>query len=297
MPQPIVLANQAFLKLTGYSSDEVLGRNCRFLQGAGTSPAAVSEIKAALSEEREVSVELLNYRKDGTPFWNLLHFSPTHDDEGRLIYYFGSQIDRTELRKVQSLEQSEHRLLLEVDHRANNVLALVDSIVRLTRSADPALYAASVQHRVQALARAHALLARCGWHKIPLRDTIQAQIGPYGKTRTALEGPEIALAAHAVQPLSMFIHELAMNAATHGSLLNETGMVNIRWHDKPGSNGLKLVWEEVGGGTPPAIRRAGFGTVIAEATIRRQLQGTAEHEWTDDGVIVHVELPAVAAQI
>jgi PAS domain S-box-containing protein len=295
---PIVLANQAFLELTGYDVDEVLGRNCRFLQGPGTSPAAVSQIRAALREGREVGgVELLNYRKDGTSFWNLLHFSPIHDDDGHLIYHFGSQIDTTELRKVQSLERSEHRLLLEVDHRANNALALVDSIVRLTRSADPAHYAASVQHRVQALARAHGLLARCGWHKIPLRDTIKAQIGPDREARTALEGPEIMLAAHVVQPLSLFIHELAVNATSHGSLLNERGRVNIRWHGNAESKGIKLVWEEVGGGPQPTAGRAGFGTVITEATIRRQLQGTAEREWTDGGLRVLVDLPAATAEM
>jgi PAS domain S-box-containing protein len=215
---PIVLANAAFLKLTGYGADEVLGRNCRFLQGPATSSAAVAEIRAGLHEQREVSVEILNYRKDGSPFWNQLHLSPIYDDDGRLVYHFGSQIDRTDYRRVQSLEASEHRLLLEVDHRANNVLALVDSIVRLTKSEDSASYAASVQSRIQSLARAHSLLSRRGWQNIPLREAIVTQIEPYGATRAVLQGPEFMLSAHAVQPLALFIHELAVNAASHGSL-------------------------------------------------------------------------------
>ena len=185
---PIVLANKAFLNLTGYDANEVLGRNCRFLQGPATSPAAVAEIRAGLQEEREVDVELLNYKKDGTAFWNLLHLSPIHDDDGRVVYHFASQIDRTAYRRIEALEASEHRLLLEVDHRANNALALVDSIVRLSRPDDPALYAASVQRRVQALARAHALLSQRHWHDIPLRETIRTQIEPYGERRTLLQG-------------------------------------------------------------------------------------------------------------
>lgn len=215
---PIVLANQAFLNLTGYGPNEVLGRNCRFLQGPGTSPAAIAEIRAGLKEDREVNVELLNYRKDGSAFWNQLHLSPIHDDGGKLVYHFASQIDRTDFRRIESLEASEHRLLMEVDHRSNNVLALVDSIVRLTKSDDPALYAASVQQRVHALARAHRLLSDRSWHQIPLRDTIQTQITPYGAKQVMLAGPDLMLVPDAVQPLSLFIHELAVNAASHGAL-------------------------------------------------------------------------------
>jgi PAS domain S-box-containing protein len=290
---PIVLANQAFLNLTGYDASEVLGRNCRFLQGPGTSAAAVAEIRSALHEDREANVELLNYRKDGSAFWNQLHLSPIHDDDGRLVYHFGSQIDRTAYRRIESLEASEHRLLLEVDHRANNALALVDSIVRLTKSEDAAHYAASVQRRVQALARAHGLLARRGWHEIPLRDTIQTQIEPYAAKRAALDGPDVMLVPDAVQPLSLFIHELAVNAASHGSLARETGRVDISWIGTPQNKGVALTWSETGGRPPPNVRQPGFGTVIAEATIRRQLSGSAERQWSDDGLKVVVKVPNV----
>jgi PAS domain S-box-containing protein len=168
---PIVLANQAFLDLTGYSANEIVGRNCRFLQGQGTSQATVAEIGAAVAEEREFTVEILNYRKDGTAFWNQLHISPIHDDDGRLLYFFASQDDVTEFRKVQGLEATEHRLLKEVNHRARNVLAVVNGIVRLSRSDNAALYAAAIQQRVQALAALTPFLrtvagARWNWSRL-----------------------------------------------------------------------------------------------------------------------------------
>ncbi len=236
---PIVLANQAFLNLTGYEAEEVLGRNCRFLQGSGTSAAAVAEIRAGLQEEREVNVELLNYKRDGTAFWNLLHLSPIHDDDGRVIYHFASQIDRTSYRRIEALEISEHRLLMEVDHRANNALALVDSIVRLSRSENPARYAASVQKRVRALARAHALLSQYGWHEIPLRETIITQIEPYGAKRARLKGDELMLAPNVVQPLALFIHELAVDAASHGALSCQKGRVDVSWQADPRRGSLR----------------------------------------------------------
>ncbi len=79
---PIVLANRSFLHETGYVADELLGRNCRMLQGADTDRDAVEQIQQALIDEREITIELLNYRKDGTPFWNQLYISPVHDDDG-----------------------------------------------------------------------------------------------------------------------------------------------------------------------------------------------------------------------
>jgi len=74
---PIVLANRAFLELTGYTKEEVLGRNCRFLQGAGTDPKDVEAIRSGLDAGHDVEVELVNYRKDGTPFINQLAISPS----------------------------------------------------------------------------------------------------------------------------------------------------------------------------------------------------------------------------
>jgi two-component sensor histidine kinase len=117
-----------------------------------------------------------SYRKDGSAFWNQLRLSPVHGDDGKLLYYFGSQDDVIHLSKVQTLEASEHRLLMEVDHRARNVLAIVNSVVRLSRADDAALFAAAVQQRVQALARAHDLLASHGWQEIPLDQLVRAQV-------------------------------------------------------------------------------------------------------------------------
>jgi two-component sensor histidine kinase len=104
------------------------------------------------------------------------------------------------------------------------------------------------------------------------------------------------LAAHAMQPLALFIHELAVNAASHGSLSQDTGQVFISWNAIAQTRGLALVWEETGGPPPAAVRTPGFGTVIAEATIRRQLQGSAERQWFEGGIRVVVEVPNVTLE-
>jgi len=93
---PIVYANEVFEEMTGYSRDEILGRNCRFLQGDDHEQPAVDQIRAALAEKRPVEVTLRNYRKDGSLFYNRLTIRPLLDPDGNVIYYLGVQYDVTE---------------------------------------------------------------------------------------------------------------------------------------------------------------------------------------------------------
>ena len=100
---PLVYVNQSFLAITGYTADEVLGRNCRFLQGRDTDPGPIDKLRRAIADGRPATVELRNYRKDGTPFWNEVHIAPVRDDRGEVVRYVGVQIDVTAHREEQRL--------------------------------------------------------------------------------------------------------------------------------------------------------------------------------------------------
>jgi PAS domain S-box-containing protein len=204
---PIILANQAFVDLSGYTPAEVVGRNCRFLQGAGTDPRQVAKMREAISAQQEITVELRNYRKDGSAFWNELLISPVHDDDGKLLYFFASQKDISQRRQAQELEAEELRLLREVDHRAKNALALVQGIVRLSQSENAQAYATAVQARVEALARSHALLSSARWRSVPVAQLIEAEVRPYGNTRVSIGGPDLEIDAEQVQPLALVLHD------------------------------------------------------------------------------------------
>jgi PAS domain S-box-containing protein len=253
---PIILANQAFLDLSGYSAEEVVGRNCRFLQGPGTDPRQVAKMREAISAQEEITVELRNYRKDGSAFWNELLISPVHDDDGKLLYFFASQKDISRRRQAQELEAEELRLLREVDHRAKNALALVQGIVRLSQSENAQAYATAVQARVEALARSHALLSSARWRSVPVAQLIEAEVRPYGNTRVSIGGPDLDIDAEQVQPLALVLHEMLSNAHQHGALSAAEGTVTIRW-EKAGES-LVLQWAESGGPPPPQERITSF---------------------------------------
>lgn len=88
---PIIFVSEEFEAQTGYPPEETLGRNCRFLQGPETDPKAIEAIRRALAAETEITIDILNYRKDGSPFWNRLRIRPLFDDRGRLQYFVGAQ--------------------------------------------------------------------------------------------------------------------------------------------------------------------------------------------------------------
>lgn len=90
---PIIECNAAFVALTGYSREEVLGRNCRFMRGSGTEPDLTQQIRAAIADRRPILVEILNYKKDGSPFRNAVLIAPIFDESGTLQYYLGSLME------------------------------------------------------------------------------------------------------------------------------------------------------------------------------------------------------------
>ena len=285
---PIVLANQAFLELTGYSADEVIGHNCRFLQGPQTSAADVHAIRGALSADRDASVEILNYRKDGTAFWNEVFVSPVTDKQGELLYFFGSQKDVTERRRTRELEAAERLLLIEVDHRALNAVQLVQSIIHLTCPSDAPGPAIVIRGRVDALARAHRLLARNRWSGAELREMLGLATERH-KDRIDADGPSIPISPQMVQPIMLVLHEMLSNAVAHGALSRPDGAIIVRWlveHDR-----TVLSWREQATAPPTVDPKPRLGLNLIEGIMTRQLGGSVSLAWPSDGLDATLVLP------
>jgi PAS domain S-box-containing protein len=127
---PLIWTNPSFTRVTGYEAEEVVGRNCRFLQGPATDPAAVATIRAGLAEQRTVTTTLLNYRKDGSAFWNQLSISPVFDGAGDLVSHVGVQTDVTERVRV----EAERAAAFAAEQAARQEAELARSIAEQART-------------------------------------------------------------------------------------------------------------------------------------------------------------------
>ncbi|HWL81391.1 MAG TPA: HWE histidine kinase domain-containing protein [Roseomonas sp.] len=207
-----------------------------------------------------------------------------HDAGGQLLAVVASGEDVTAQRGA---EERQALLMREVDHRAKNVLAVVQSIIRLSQSDEPAHFAVAVEGRISALARAHTLLARENWGGGELRALIESELSPYVRSkRVTIYGAGIWLAPEAVQAIAMVSHELTSNAVRHGALAGTEGELAVRWAMLPDGR-LKMDWAEhmaVAAGVVQKPRRRGFGLRMVDATVRSQLGGSISLDWQPEGL-------------
>lgn len=211
---PIVFANRAFISMSGYSAEDVLGRNCRFLQGPETNRDTIAEIRQAIEERREVTTEILNYRKDGSTFWNALFVSPVYDEHGNLVYFFASQLDVSRRRDAESaLSRSQRmealgQLTGGISHDFNNLLQVISGhldILRMNLERDEintALAKKSVQTARNAVSKAA---------------TLTQQLLAFSR-KQHLEGRQINLNA-AVKGIAELVHETLGNGIAVQTIL------------------------------------------------------------------------------
>ena len=165
----MVYVNEAFEDITGYTESDALGRNCRFLQGDDTDPETVARLREAINNEERITVELYNYRKDGTPFWNQLTVAPVYDSDGELIRYLGTQRDVTDQKeRIQELQRQNERLdefASVVSHDLRNPLNVAEGWLQLAkdeRESEELSYVEGALNRMEVLIDDLLTLARQG---------------------------------------------------------------------------------------------------------------------------------------
>jgi PAS domain S-box-containing protein len=240
-------------------------------------------------EKKSHQTEFRVRRPDGEVRWCLGTAAPTMDATGRIIRLSGVTVDITE-RKESEVRQA--LLAREVDHRAKNALAIVQSIVRLTRADSIAAYMTAVEGRIQALSRAHTVLSHSRWQGADLAGLVEEELAPYrGETneRIATSGPVVSLQPAAAQTLTLALHELATNAAKYGALSAISGQVRVRWELT--TTALVLHWEESGGPRTRKPAKLGFGTRIIAASVEGQLGGKAAFNWDENGLHCILNIP------
>lgn len=320
---PIIFANDAFLKLTGYERDEVIGRNCRMLQGPDTDRQAVQALSAAIAAGEDINVELLNYRKDGSTFWNALHVSPVRNDSGEIVYFFGSQLDITD-KKTAEAKVREHRddleqvieartreltealeqktaLLHEVDHRVKNNLQLISSLLLLQtrRVPDPDLKSAlkSMLGRVNAIATVHRRLFQSEDVErfdvsAFIRDMVADLMGSAGRDdiEMQLDLERVDIPAAKAAPFALVVNELLTNALKHGFPEGRGGRIFVGVSRLDGEFRIEITDNGVG----MDKQANGFGLTIVQL-LCQQLKAKCETTDAEPGTRVVVLLPVNGA--
>jgi PAS domain S-box-containing protein len=251
--------------------------------------ALVGALRALSPQQPTCEFEFRIVRPGGEIRWCFTSAAATLDGEGRIRRLSGVTIDIT-ARKL--AEQRQLLLAREVDHRARNVLTLVQSIVRLTRAGDVRSFSDAVEGRITALARVHTLLSMSNWEGAELRNLAQQELAPYltrDNGRVRVDGPLVRMAPAMAQTIAMVLHELATNAAKYGALSSVEGALNVSWRQTP--QRLELDWIERADREVQPPTRRGFGTKSVIASVETQLGGTAAFDWRTDGLVCRISVP------
>jgi len=246
-------------------------------------------IMPAVGEPPSVQIEFRVIRPNGERRWCTVTAVTSVDATDHIVRVSGVTVDVTDRKDA---EERQALLAREVDHRARNALALVQSIVRLSRSDTIGSYIAAVEGRIEALSRAHTLLAQGRWQGTDLARVVDEELAAYRTDdgrNIVTHGPEVLLEPGTAQTLALALHELSTNASKYGALSHSSGRLRVTWDLEP--DRLVLSWEEQGGSRVQPPASLGFGIRVISASIERQLEGKVVFNWRLEGLQCRLSVP------
>ena len=262
-------------------------------------------VEAAIdpTNPKPYATEFRHFREDGEVRWIEAHAFVHFEGGGRerrAVSMVGTTQDitqrkqREEERKQQ--EEKEHLLMREVNHRAKNMLSVVDAIARQTAAKNHDDFIERFSERIQALSANQDLLIRNGWHGVEIEDLVRAQLSPFADlmgSRIVVRGPKLRLNAASAQAIGLALHELATNAAKYGALSTDTGRVDVCW----GADGdtFTMSWIEREGPPVSAPKRRGFGTIVMDTMAERNVDGAVDLDYAPSGLSWRLICPAANA--
>jgi PAS domain S-box-containing protein len=239
--------------------------------------AGFREALARGLDDYEVEYRIIR-PSDGALRWIFGRGHTVRDASGKPVRYSGVDIDITERKRA---EEHVRLLMDELNHRANNLLTVVQALARQTAdSVEAKAFSKRLTERVTGLAASNRLLVSGKWQGVELAILIRSQLLPFVaglEERVALDGAPLRLNPAAAQAIGMALHELATNAVKHGALASGGGSIRVGWaiEDCDGAACFRLTWIERGGPPVSQPQRTGFGRTVIERMIAQTLGGTA----------------------
>jgi PAS domain S-box-containing protein len=285
--------NEGAERMFGYSAGDMIGQSIRRLIPAERHTEE-DMILARLAQNKSiVHFETKRVTKDGRTFDASVTISPVHDAEGRVIGAAKIVHDITERKQV---EEQVRLLMREANHRAKNMLSLVQAVARQTAARHPEDFVGRFTERLQALAANQDLLVRNEGQGVDVDELARAQLAHFADlvgSRITTHGPKLHLNAAAAQAIGLALHELATNAGKYGALSTEMGRVDISWGRD--NDIFTMSWTEREGPPVSAPKRHGFGTTVVEQMAKKSVEGVVELDYAPSGLIWRLTCPAANA--
>lgn len=283
----ILDCNQRAADVLGYTRDQLRTMRVPDFEAA-LDTAAIADNERAIAREGRLTLETRHRTARGEVLDMLITANSIR--LGGSVLTFASGIEITERKRA----ETHIRLLMqEVNHRAKNMMGVVQAIARNTaRAGDPATFMERLSDRIRGLAACQDLLVNGSWSGIDLDSLIRSQLAHFADligSRITLEGPPLRISAAAAQAIGMAIHELATNAGKYGSLSTDDGKVAIEW--KIAGQELSLQWCERDGPPVRPSQRRGFGHTVIETMAAGAVKGKASLDYAETGVCWNLTAP------
>ena len=231
--------------------------------------------------------------KEGTYRWFLSRAKPIRDDDGNILYWFGTNTDVTEML---AKEEQIRVLLMEVNHRSKNLLSVVQALARRSGCSDTE-FLRRFESRLSSLSANQDLLVRRGWSTILMDELAQAQLGILGRDARAqveTRGGPVPLSPRSAEIIGMALHELATNALKYGALSSPAGRVLLSWEERDGQ--FLLDWREAGGPVLAQPTHHGFGTTLMRHIPARSLNAEVSLDYAPTGLRWHLACSTATAR-
>jgi PAS domain S-box-containing protein len=286
--------NDALCRILGYPVDELLTNAFQDVSYPDDLAADLAQVELmAEGKINSYGIEKRYLRKDGAIIWGRKTVGCVRKGDGS-INYFVAVVEDISARKAH--DDHVRLLMREVNHRAKNMLSLVQAIARQTAARKPEDFIERFTERVQALAANQNLLVRNEWQGVDIEDLARAQLAHFADlvgSRVTVHGPTVRLNAAAAQAIGLALHELATNAGKYGALSVDAGRVDVRW--RRDGNVFAMSWIECNGPPVSQPKRQGFGTIVMKAMAERSVDGAVDLDYAPSGLTWRLTCPAANA--
>jgi two-component sensor histidine kinase len=235
-------------------------------------------------------LDLVARRADGTTFPVDIMLSP--------LKHLAEPMVLAVVRDMTERQTAEQLLRREVNHRAKNILSVVQAMVQQTKASSCQEYVSRLKERIRGLSASYDLLVKNEWQCASLTELVRGQLAHFGDlldVRIAVHGPELRIKSAAAQAIGMALHELATNAAKYGALSTDAGNVDITWRlERTDDDGHRFTmeWSENGGPTVVPPTRRGFGWRVLYQLTKMSLEADVALEYPPTGVVWRLDCPA-----